>query len=70
MRQERGREGEREDARAHVFISARETERQETQECGRFLQTNRISVGIIEFVITETLSLHSALHSLQNVQSG
>lgn len=37
----------------------------ETQECGRFFQTNRISVEIIGFVITKTLSLRSALYSLQ-----
>lgn len=37
----------------------------ETQEYGWFFQTNRISVEIIGFVITKTLSLHPALYSLQ-----
>lgn len=37
----------------------------ETQEYGRSFQTNRISAEIIGFVITNALSLHSALYSLQ-----
>lgn len=37
----------------------------EIEEYERLFQTNRISVEIIGFVITKTLSLHSALCPLQ-----
>lgn len=39
-----------------------------TQEYERFF--SQISVEIIGFVITKTLSLHVALYPLQTVQSG
>lgn len=51
----------------HELVSCfwRQTKTPERQEYGRSFQTNRISAGIIGFVITKALSLHSALHSVQ-----
>lgn len=58
--------GEKRDMEGTTRVSCLEGDQKtETQEYGRFFQTNRISVEIIGFVITKTLSLHSALYPLQ-----
>lgn len=54
------REDESQKGDGYVSLCLEGNQKTETQDFGGFFQTNRISVEIIGFVMTKTLSLHLA----------
>lgn len=64
MRRGREKEEKRQKRNTSMFLVSC-IWRRRPKECGRFLQTYRITVEIIGFVITKTLSLPSTSYPLE-----